>query len=220
MKHRLMLLGLMLCAVLWAGCNSSSNPSEGGSSGALTTVQAALTAQAMSAAMQKATSWRMTMKSGAMEMSMDVQCPDKSHTATKTGAMAMEMVRIGPDMYTKTGAKWMKMPTSGAAPPVCGAAMGGVGAGGGGGASGGGGGNGGSGKMPSLDVNVKLTKGGTETVNGETCTDWTATVTDAKGQHTTTMCVGDDKLPRQMKSGDMVITWSNWNKTTVEAPKM
>lgn len=208
MKHRLVLIGLMLCAVLWSGCNSGGNPAESAPAGPVSTAQAVVTAVAISSAMQKATSWHMNMKSTGMEMDMDVVCPDKMHTQSKTKGMNTEMIRIGNEMYTKAGAKWMKVPSAAKQAAVCGNT-----------AETSGGANS---RVPTLDPKVKLTKGGTEVINGESCTDWNATVPDGKGgTRTSTLCVGSDNLPRMMKAGDAVITYSDWNKPiTIEAPRM
>jgi hypothetical protein len=141
----------------------------------------------------------MTTKTAQAEVSMDVVCPDKVRMTTKAGAMTSEMVRIGGDMYMKAGPKWMKTAAQGPNPANCGqtAAT--------------------SDKMPKTDASAKITKGGTETINGETCTDWTTTA----GAASSTICVGSDNLPRQIKSGDATITYSDWNKPiTVDAPKM
>jgi len=198
---RIALLGSLFLLAWALGCSSSSGPESGSTGTTASAPAAAPTAAAMGAAMQKATSWKMTMKSGATETAMEIVCPDKMRMTTKTGAMTVDMIRIGNDMYSKAGPKWMKMPATGQ-PPVCGA--------------------GGSTQMPKMDANVAMTKGGTQTVNGETCTEWTTTVTGAKGQQvSSTMCVGNDNLPRQMKTGDTVVTYSDWNKPiTIEAPKM
>jgi hypothetical protein len=207
MKHRLVLLGLMLCAVLWAGCNSGGNPSEATSAGPMAKLQAAVTGQNISSAMQKATSWRMSTKTADLEMTMDVVCPDKMHSESKTHGMTMEMIRIGDDMYSKMGAKWTRMPAI-KQPPVCGNT-----------ATTSGGANS---RVPTFDPNIKMTKGATETVNGESCTDWNGSMTDSKGgTRTWTVCIGNDGLPRMMKNGDATIYYSNWNKpATIEAPKM
>jgi len=209
MKHRLTLLGLMLCAVLWAGCNSAGTPAEKASAGPMSKVQAAVTAQGISSAMQKATSWHMTMKSADMEMSTDIVCPDKMHSQSTTKGVTMEMIRVGNDMYTKTGSKWMKVPTAANQAAVCGAP--------GNGFSGGA-----SSRVPTFDPKVTMTKGGTEMVEGESCTDWNETTSDGKGGTMTwTLCVGSDNLPRLMKNGTVTMTYTNWNKPiTIEAPKM
>ena len=202
-----LLLGLVVCTLGWAGCNSGDNSGGEAKMNVVQKVQMAVTGAEISNAMQKATSYHMNMKSSAMEMDMDVVCPDKMHTQSKTRGMMVEMVRVGDNMYTKSGGKWMKMPTGGKQAAVCGNT-----------ATTSGGANS---RVPTFDPNVKMTKGGTETVNGETCTDWNGTVTDAKGAtHTWTLCVGSDNLPRLMKNADTTITYSNWNKPiTIEAPK-
>ena len=205
MSKRMCLLGLLVCGLVWFGCSSdSSNEAASGGSMAkpMSTAQAALDGKAISDAMQKATAWHMNMKSAQAEVDMDVVCPDKSRTTSKTGAMTAEMVRIGDNMYTKAGAKWMKMPGGMKQPPVCGAT-----------ATTSGGANS---NAPTLDPTVKLTKGGTQTINGETCTEYTWT---AAGK-SSSMCIGSDNLPRQMKTADATITYSNWNKpAAIDAPK-
>lgn len=203
MKRRVVrtvaLLGSSALWFLLAGCSSAGGPAETAGKPA-----AAMNGAAIAAAMQKATSYKMTMKTGKVEMVMEVACPDKMRTTTNSGGMMVEMVRVGKETYTKAGKKWMKMPAAGQPESVCGAAAGG------------------SAQMPKLDANVKMTKGGTQMVNGESCTDWTTTVTDAQGkQASSTMCVGNDNLPRQIRSGDAVMTYSDWNKpVSIEAPKM
>ena len=205
MQRRLMQSGLGLCLIsvfaFALGCSSNTSTSE--SSYSSSPAQAAVNGAAISSAMQKATSWHMTMKGPAVDMSMDVVCPDKVRTVTKTGKMTAETVRVGPAMYMKAGAKWMKMPATGQPATVCGNTAA-------------------DSKSPTVDPNAKMTKGGTQTVNGETCTDWTTTVSDGKGgQTSSTMCIGSDNLPRQIKTGEMVMTYSDWNKPiTIEAPKM
>ena len=204
MKRTVALLGSLLL-FLWAiGCSSSSGPSDSGANTMTASAPAAgPNGAAIASAMQKATSWKMTTKAGGSETMMEIVCPDKMRTTTKTGAMTVEMIRIGNDMYSKAGPKWMKMPATGQPASVCGGAAGAT-------------------QMPKMDANVKMTKGGTQTVNDETCTEWTTTVKGADGKETSsTMCVGSDNLPRQMKSGDAVMTFSDWNKPiAIEAPKM
>lgn len=199
MKRMPALLGSAALLVFWLGCSSSSGPES--TSTTTGGPASATSGAAIASAMQKATSWKMTMKSGNGETTMEVVCPDKMRTQTKTGAMTMEMVRVGQDMYSKAGKRWMKVPATGQPATVCAA---------------------GGSQMPAVDANTKMTKGGTQTVNGESCTEWTTTTTDAKGaQASSTMCIGSDNLPRQIKSGDAVMTFSDWNKPiTIEAPKM
>jgi hypothetical protein len=204
MKRTLALLGSLFLFAWAIGCSSSGPSSDGAkSTSAAPAASGAMNGAAIASAMQKATSWKMTMKSGTGETVMEVVCPDKMRTTTKTGAMTAEMIRVGNDMYSKAGSRWMKIPATGQPASVCGGAAG-------------------ASQMPKLDANVKMTKGGTQTVNGETCTEWTTTVKGADGKETSsTMCVGSDNLPRQMKSGDAVMTFSDWNKPiTIEAPKM
>jgi hypothetical protein len=198
MKRMLALLGSAVLLVFWLGCSSSSGPEATSTAG---TPAAAVNGAAIAAAMQKATSWKMTMKSGTGETTMEIVCPDKMRTQSKTGAMTVEMVRVGQNMYSKMGSKWMKVPATGQPATVCGAT---------------------GSQMPAMDANTKMTKGGTQMVNGESCTEWTTTTTDAKGASvSSTMCIGNDNLPRQIKSGDSVMTFSDWNKPiTIEAPKM
>src|SRR5205085_9473607 len=140
-----------------------------------------VTGEMISSAMAKATSWRMTMKSKSADMTMDIVCPGKMHTQSKSGGMMMEMIRIDNAMYTKSGSKWMKVPTAANQAPVCG---GGLGAGA-------------TAHAATFDPNVKMAKGGTQTINGESCTVWEGSTTDAKGaKNTFSVCVGDDHLPR------------------------
>lgn len=209
MRRRLMQSGLGLSLVLVLGlaigCSSSSTPESSS-----TTAYPASKAETMvngamiSAAMAKATSWHMTMKSATSDMSMDISCPDKMRMQTKAGAQMIETVRVGNDMYTKMGARWMKMPGAAQQQPVCGGA------------------GGANSRAGSVDPTATMTKKGPDTVNGESCTVWEMSSKDDKGvPHTSTICVGSDNLPRQMKVGDAVMTYSDWNKpVTIEAPKM
>jgi hypothetical protein len=191
-----LLLGLGL--ILSLGCNGGGSSSATPASYAET----AVTGGMISSAMEKATSWHMTMKSGKADMSMDISCPDKMRMQTKTGAMTVETVRVGNAMYTKMGSKWMKVPSSVQQQPVCGA--------------------GASSRVATMDPTLKMTKKGTESINGESCTVWEGTSKDDKGAtHTFNMCVGSDNLPRRVTSGDAVMTYTNWNKpVSIEAPKV
>lgn len=213
MRHTLALfgslLGLGLALFLGTGCNSASNSESSSATTPVSYAQAAVTGAAISSAMQKASSWHMTMKGPNVEMSMDVVCPDKMRTLSKTAKMTAESVRVGADMYVKAGSRWMKTPATGQPASVCGNAGNGYAGGAGS-------------KVPTFDPTVKMTKGGSETVNGESCTDWTTTVSDNKGsQRSYVMCLGSDNLPRQIKTGDMVMTYSDWNKPiTIEAPQL
>ena len=206
MSKRMCLLGLLVCGLVWFGCSSdSSNEAASGGSMAkpMSTAQVALDGKAIGDAMQKATAWHMNMKSATAEMDMDVVCPDKSHMTSKAGGREVEMIRLGDDSYTRMGSKWMKMPGM-KQPPVCGGATAPPE-------------SAAAAKAPALDPNIKLTKGGTETVNGETCNDYNWT---ANGK-TSTVCIGNDHLPRLMKTAEATITYSNWNKpATIEAPKL
>ncbi|MDP9268630.1 MAG: DUF4412 domain-containing protein [Acidobacteriota bacterium] len=207
MRRRLMQSGLGLSLFLGLafalGCSSTSTP-ESSYTSPVSKAQMAVNGASISSAMQKATSWHVTMKGPNVDMTMDVVCPDKMRTVSKTGSRSAETVRVGPAMYMKAGGKWMKVPATGQPASVCGntAAPGS--------------------KMPTVDPNVTMTKGGTETVNGESCTDWTTTASDGKGgQTSSTMCIGSDNLPRQIKTGQMVMTYSDWNKPiTIDAPKL
>jgi len=168
-----------------------------------------VTGTMISSAMEKATSWHTTMKSGTTDMSMDISCPDKMRMQTKSGAQVIETVRVGNDMYTKIGPRWMRVPSSAQQAPVCGGGASGMNPGA-------------SGRVATFDPNVTMTKKGSETVNGESCTLYETTSKDDKGvAHTFSICVGSDNLPRRVTVGDAVMTYSNWNKpVTIEAPKM
>ena len=202
MTKRMCLLALLVCSLVWFGCSSESSTDNAASGGGMAKPAmsggGSFDGAAMAAAMAKATSYKMTTKTAQAEMTMEVLCPDKSRMTTKTGAMSTEMVRIGGDMYMKAGGKWMKTLAQGPNPAQCGqtAAT--------------------SDKMPKTDATAKVTKGATQTINGETCQEWTTTA----GTASSTICVGSDNLPRQIKSGEATITYSDWNKPlTIDAPK-
>src|SRR6185437_5432368 len=66
------------------------------------------------------------------------------------------------------------------------------------------------------DTNVKITKGGTETVNGIQCQDWNVKTagTGSDPSNDGTMCVGlHDNLPVNYKqsTGKVVGVFSDWN---------
>ncbi len=191
---------LALAGLLMAGCQSAPSGGEtstgGGSAAPAVTPRAAGgNLNAMGAAMAKATSWHMATKGPGVDSEMDIVCPDKMKTVTKTGGMTMESMMIGKDMYTKMGKNWMKMANP-SATAFCGA--------------------GSSMDKAAPAASAKTTKGATITVNGESCTEWTM----GEGASATTICVGNDNLPRQSKTGEMTITYSNWNQpATIEAPK-
>jgi hypothetical protein len=152
--------------------------------------------KAMGEAMSKATSWHVSTKSAAVEAEVDIVCPDKVRTVSKAGGMTVETIMIGKDVYTKVGKSWMKT-TAPAGSPICGA--------------------GSSYGASAPSAFAKMTKGGTATVNGESCQEW---IVALEGAPSTTMCVGSDGLPRQTKTGDTTITYSHWNHpATIEAPK-
>jgi hypothetical protein len=136
-------LGLVLSGLIWLGCSSSSNSESSTTMGPVTKAEAMLTGAQITDAMHKATAWHMNMKSANMDMDMDVVCPDKMQMHSKTQGNAMEMVRVGNDMYTKMGAKWMKVPAAAQMPPVCGGAPSGQE-------------KGAAGRVPTLDTTMKL----------------------------------------------------------------
>ena len=201
MTAKRMWAALALAGLLMAGCQSAPSGGEtstgGGSAAPAVTPRPSGGGDmaAMGEAMAKATSWHMTTKGPGVESDVDIVCPDKMKTVSKVGGMTVESMMIGKDMYTKAGKSWMKManpsPTA-----FCGA---------------------GSAQAKATPAaSVKTTKGATITVNGESCTEWTM----GEGATATTMCIGSDNLPRQSKTGDMTITYSNWNKVPpIEAPK-
>jgi hypothetical protein len=201
-------LGLCLVVVLGSvvGCSNAGNTesSTGAAAAPASKAEVMLTGAMMSAAMQKATSWHMTMKSKASDMSMDISCPDKMRMQTKAGGQMIETVRVGNDMFTKMGGKWMKVPSTMKQQPVCGSTADA------------------NSRVGTLDPTATYAKKGTDTVNGESCNVWEISSKDDKGAvHTSTVCVGSDNLPRQMKVADSVMTYSDWNKpVTIEAPKM
>ena len=194
---------VLALAGLLTGCQSSPSGSEGGGPAPAATSSAAGGGdlKAMAAAMAKATSWHVTSKSAVMEAELDIVCPDKMKSASKVGKMTVEAIRIGNDTFTKVGKSWVKA-TAPAESPLCGA--------------------GSSYAASTPSAFAKVTKGGSATVNGESCQEWTIAIPDSSS--TTTMCVGSDNLPRQTKvtigGNTTTTTYSNWNKpATIEAPK-
>ncbi len=203
MTSRTLWTALAVTGLLMAGCQSAPSGGEtgtGGGSGA-----PAVTARpsgggdlaSMGEAMAKATSWHMTTKGPGVDSEVDIVCPDKMKTVSKVAGMTVESMMIGKDMYTKAGKSWMKMANP-SATAFCGV---------------------GSAQAKATATSgaaPKTTKGASITVNGESCTEWTM----GEGATATTTCIGSDSLPRQTKTGDMTITYSNWNKpATIEAPK-
>ncbi|MGH9601940.1 MAG: hypothetical protein ACRD24_06075 [Terriglobales bacterium] len=194
MKATRVWAALALAGLLMAGCQSSPSGGEGGT-GAPPAATSGGDLKAMGAAMAKATSWHITHKMPEGETELDIVCPDKMKSVSKVGKMTVEAIRIGNDTFTKVGKSWVKT-TAPADSPLCGA--------------------GSSYAASTPSAFAKVTKGGTATVNGESCQEWT--IESSLGS--STMCVGSDNLPRQTKRGDTTITYSNWNKpVTIEAPK-
>ncbi len=186
-----------LAGLLLAGCQSS--PPAGETPGkTMATSSGGGDLKAMREAMNKATGWHVSSKSAGVEAEVDIVCPDKVRTVSKTGNMTVETIMIGNNIHTKVGKTWVKT-TAPADSPLCGA--------------------GSSYAAPTASSFAKVTKGGTATVNGESCQEWTI-ATEGSSLPPTTMCIGSDSLPRQTKTGETTITYSNWNKpATIEAPK-
>lgn len=152
---------------------------------------------AMGKAMSDAKSFRMTTVASGSEVTMEIECPNKVHTTTKTGSTTMEVVVIDTTTYMKMGDKWMKSPAPGAAPTVCTTpqSFGGATTGG---------------------ASPEITKGESTTVNGVACQQWTIGVAAASS----TICIGTDNYPVQIKTGAATVTYSDWNKVQVQEPKI
>jgi hypothetical protein len=169
-----------------AATSASASPAGGGSD-----------LKGMGEAMAKATSFEIATKTSGVESTISIICPDKMRTVTKTGAMDAETIQIGTEMWMKAGGTWMKSPAAVPNTTVCGA---------------------GSANAPKVDLTTSnaWTKGGTETVNGESCTVYTMT---APG-HTATLCIGSDNLLRKYSTAGTEVTYSKWNKVEpFAAPK-
>ncbi len=211
MKAKKIWTALAMTGLLMAGCQSAPSGAEGGTppapmatSGASPAPASASIAsgedalKAMREAMNKATSWRATtVMGGKVNNVLDNVCPNKSRMVSGDGSS--ETIRIGPDTYSKVGKHpWVKTATKSMG-LECGPER--I-------------------KEPPASMKVNITKGGTATVNGESCQEWTTSIEGKPPEFTTTACVGSDNLPRQMKIGDVIVTYSNWNKpATIEAPK-
>jgi len=203
MRSKPTFLALALAGLLITGCQSAPRGGESGTgpapaAPATASASGEETLQAVGRALSKATSWRTTSttdRPGEVEVT-DIVCPDKMKQVTP-GGLGRTTIRIGEDEYVKAGEKWIKISASGRR-RVC--------------------------PHPWSDpllTSSKITKGGTATVEGESCQEW---IIEGVSLSTVTMCVGSDNLPRQVKARveDKVFTdtYSNWNKPAIiEAPK-
>ncbi len=190
---------LLMVAALAIGCGS---PAKTGSTSTAAPAAAATSAGAggadlkgLSEAMAKATSFEITTKTSGVESTISVICPDKVHSVTKTGAVTAETVQIGADMWIKAGGMWMRSPVAATGMNVCGA---------------------GSVHAPKVDLSstAAWTKGGTETVDGESCTDYTF----AGAGQTVSICIGNDNLVRKYAAAGTEVTYTKWNKVEPFAP--
>jgi len=153
---------------------------------------------AMGKAMSEAKSYRMTTVASGSEVSMEIECPNKVHTTSKTAGNTSEMVAIDTAMYMKAGGKWMKSPVAGTAPTVC-ATPTTTGT-----------------TNTSGGASPEVTKGANTTINGVACQEWTIGAAAAS----TTYCIGSDNYPVQIKTSAATVTYSDWNKVQVQAPQM
>lgn len=158
--------------------------------------------KAMGLAWANAKSFKISMATSDQgtqgQITMEIVRPDRQHIKFAAGQQSFEMIDIGTDHYMNIGGKWTKTttkaPTANLADPQA---------------------------MidsfnKSVDANTKITKGGTETVNGTPCQDWVVAVSDSSSDQSTagTMCVGlHDNLPVQFKdtTGKFSMTFSDWN---------
>ena|SRR5579872_6971063 len=154
---------------------------------------------AMTKAMADAKSYKMTTVASGNEITMEIECPNKVRTITKAAGNTTEMVQVGTDTYMKAGGKWMKSPVAGAAPGVCASA-----------------GTTTNTTAAAGGASPNITKGDSTTINGVACQQWVVGAAAAS----ITYCIGADNYPVQMKTSTATITYSDWNKTTVEAPKI
>ena len=151
----------------------------------------------MGKAMSEAKSYRMTTVASGSEVTMEIECPDKVHTKTKAGAVTSEVVMINTTTYMRAGDKWMKSPAPGTAPTVCSTPQN-------------------FGGATSSGASPEITKGESTSINGVTCQQWTIGAAGAS----TTICIGTDNYPVQMKTSAATITYSDWNKVQVQEPKI
>lgn len=119
--------------------------------------------------------------------------PDRSHFTITANSQTIEVIRIGPDTYTKINGQWTKQPGVASAittDPV---------------------------KLvsdfsASQQAGKKVTKGHTKTVNGVQCQDWI--ITSASGANESSICIGlQDQLPYQASSanGKAVVDFYDYN---------
>jgi len=157
--------------------------------------------KAMGVAWANAKSFRITMDTSSADaqspghITMEIVRPDRQHIKFAVGQQTFEMIDIGTDHYFNINGKWTKTttkaPTASLADPQ--QVLDNV--------------------NKSLDSNTKVTKGGTETINGTHCQDWTVD-TSGSNPTTATMCIGlQDNLPVQFKdpNGKFTMTFSDWN---------
>jgi hypothetical protein len=161
----------------------------------------------MANAWAAASSYRLTItskESGQNEqVLMEVVKPDKQHLKVSGGDQNVEVIQIGSDTYVNLGGTWTKSP---AGAPMAADLF-----------------------DPDEIVNgfnesasngQTIVKGGTRTVGGAQCQDWTLQGGDPSDAGT--MCIGvNDNLPREFTAADgsATMTFSDWNAPiTITAP--
>ncbi|MGH2461164.1 MAG: hypothetical protein ACRDIY_20085 [Chloroflexota bacterium] len=158
--------------------------------------------KAMGLAWANATSFKMSMNTSdngtQNQITMEIVRPDRQHVKFSAGQQSFEMIDIGTDHYINMGGKWTKTttkaPTANLADPQATIDS----------------------FNKSVDSNTRITKGGTETVNGTPCQDWVVAVSGSGSDESGggTMCIGlKDNLPVQFKdtAGKFLLTFSDWN---------
>ena len=158
--------------------------------------------KAMALAWANAKSFKISMTTSDQgspgQISMDIVRPDRQHIKLTMGQQTFEMIDIGTDHYMNINGKWTKTttkaPTANLADPQQSIDS----------------------FNKSVDSNTKITKGGTETVNGTPCQDWVVAVSDSSSDQSSggTMCISlHNNLPVQFKdtTGKYVMTFSDWN---------
>lgn len=236
-------LALTALALTLTACNSNKsteNPSASGGGGLLSRasnlvggVDAFSAFMRANAAKEKATSYRMKMEMNAEGQNMstltEVECPDRYHEVANYMGRKMENYHIGSTMYSNAGGAWRKMnigtpydchgrvaSSGGSSAPTRRSSAGS--------------------KDPSDEAGKKIeeakdqytfTKGGVITVEGDPCQQYTITRKNpaASGpeamMNSMSFCVGTkDDLLRQMKTGQMTMTYYDWNKNLGIKPPM
>ena len=157
------------------------------------------TFEAAAGAMAKAKSYRLVdYVHGRITRQIEAICPDRYHAVlTPFSDDGLEIIAIGKDSWTKVDSHWQKSPFAQPDADFCRE----------------------GGKLMKYEQREasgdlpRITKGGTEEVNGEPCQDWNVRAYRVALRY----CIGADDLPRTMTFDTLYETFE-WNHVDAITP--